>query len=178
MNTLTRLGLGVTALVTAFTLSACGGEDKADGPASLNGGNKGTEQKAGADDVPKDPKAAMLKFAACMRENGVDFPDPDPNSGGMARAIPMEGDHSKMDKANEACKKYLPKSDFDPNDPKEKDKRAKMNQCLREKGIDIKEAEGGNGATINLGDDKEKAEKAMKECGMGNAGMAGAEPVK
>ncbi|MCK2241398.1 MULTISPECIES: hypothetical protein [unclassified Crossiella] len=179
MKTLTRLGLGATALVAAFTLTACGGgENKGDGPASLNGGNKGNEQKAG-DDVPKDPKAAMLKFASCMRENGVDFPDPDPESGGMARAIPAEGlDKNKMDKASEACKKYLPKSNYDPNDPKEKDRRAKMNQCLRDKGIEVKEAEGGNGATIDFGGDKEKAEKIMKECGMGMAGAGSAEPVK
>lgn len=177
MRTLTRLGLGVTALVTAFTLTACGGEDKADGPASLNGGKGNDKAQAAGEDVPKDPKAAMLKFAACMRENGIDFPDPDPNSGGMARAIPAEGDTSKMEKANNACKKYLPKSDYNPDDPKEKDKRAKMHQCLREKGIDVQDGGGGAGSTIKLDGDKEKLEKAMKECGMGAVSVPGA-PAK
>ncbi|MGO1056794.1 hypothetical protein [Crossiella sp. CA198] len=175
MRTLTRLGVGVAALVTAFSLAACGGEDKGDGPASLNGGNgKGNEQKAG-DEAPKDPKEAMLKFAKCMRDNGIDMPDPDPNSGGIAAQRMDETNMEKFEKANKACEKFAPKSNYNPNDPAEKDKRAKQNKCLRENGLDIKESGEGQGGMITLDGDKEKIEKAMKACGMG---MAGSAPAK
>ncbi|TMR41698.1 hypothetical protein [Actinomadura geliboluensis] len=51
----------------------------------------------------------MLKFAACMREHGIDMPDPKFDGGpggGMSDAMPMPTDNDKMDKATKACAKF------------------------------------------------------------------------
>ncbi|SDL85141.1 hypothetical protein SAMN04488074_1149 [Lentzea albidocapillata subsp. violacea] len=166
MRTLTRAGLGFSAILTVLALTACGGQGKNDGPASLGGDNKSGQQQAGNDDVPKDPKEALLKYAKCMRENGVDMPDPSDN--GAIAAQPEGGaDQEKTEKAAGVCRKYLPKSSYNPDDPAEKDKRAKLEKCLREKGIDFKGAEGGSAGIID--GDPAKIEKALKECGAGES---------
>ncbi|WP_146607429.1 hypothetical protein [Spongiactinospora gelatinilytica] len=59
-----------------------------------------------------DPKThdAMVKFAACMRENGIDMPDPQPGKGFPALAKPAKrprGD-AAMEKAVKACQDHLP----------------------------------------------------------------------
>ncbi|WP_406637751.1 hypothetical protein [Amycolatopsis sp. WGS_07] len=41
------------------------------------------------------------KDAKCMRDHGIDMPDPSADGG--ARAMPMEGDGTKMEEAMKAC---------------------------------------------------------------------------
>jgi hypothetical protein len=56
---------------------------------------------------PGDPQRddAMLQFAKCMRDNGVQIEDPQP---GQPIKIQNNGqDETKIDKANAACAKYM-----------------------------------------------------------------------
>jgi hypothetical protein len=56
----------------------------------------------------KDPKVRdkYARFAQCMRENGVDMPDPDPDG---RLKVPYRGvDRSRIEKARDACKALLP----------------------------------------------------------------------
>jgi hypothetical protein len=55
-----------------------------------------------------DPQQALIKFAQCMRDNGVpDFPDPD--SEGRFRGVGHERqDDPKFQAAFEACQEKLP----------------------------------------------------------------------
>lgn len=58
----------------------------------------------------KDPKVRdqFVKFAQCMREHGVNVPDPGPDG---TLKIPSEGiDPGAAEKAREACKGRLPGS--------------------------------------------------------------------
>jgi hypothetical protein len=48
----------------------------------------------------------MVKFSACMREHGVDLPDP--GSGGGAQTFRFDRDDPKVSKATEACRDKLP----------------------------------------------------------------------
>ncbi|RBQ19745.1 hypothetical protein DP939_13560 [Spongiactinospora rosea] len=62
-------------------------------------------------DRMNDPKThdAMLKFAACMRENGIDMPDPQPGKGlQMAKPAMRAGGDAAMEKAMKACEDHLP----------------------------------------------------------------------
>jgi hypothetical protein len=56
----------------------------------------------------KDPKVRdqYVKFAQCMREHGVDIPDPGPD--GQFKLPTGDIDLSAMKKAREACKDVLP----------------------------------------------------------------------
>jgi hypothetical protein len=61
----------------------------------------------GGGKIDQAAQANMLKYAQCMRENGVEkFPDPDPNQGGMR----IEGDIANdpdFEKAQKACEQYM-----------------------------------------------------------------------
>ncbi|GAB2873489.1 hypothetical protein [Lentzea nigeriaca] len=137
-------------------------------------------------DAKKDDKGDMVKFAQCMRDNGIDMPDPkqDDKGGVMIEASPGDGsppDEEKMKAAHEACKKHLPNGgEFKPPSPEEQDKMRQNAKCMRDKGYnwpDPKFDGGGAAESIelpNLDDDKVKQD--MKDCGLGE-GMVAARPV-
>ncbi|MGC5566896.1 hypothetical protein ACPYPG_29100 [Streptomyces sp. FR-108] len=57
-------------------------------------------------EVSQADKDNALKFAKCMRDNGVNMPDPQFNKGGASRAMPMpktDADKKKFEKALKAC---------------------------------------------------------------------------
>ncbi|MFC4531127.1 hypothetical protein [Sphaerisporangium dianthi] len=59
-----------------------------------------------------DPEArdAMLKYARCMREHGIDMPDPKPGEG-MFLKMPKNGGaeaEKKLEAAQKECEPYLP----------------------------------------------------------------------
>jgi len=65
--------------------------------------------QAGAElNNPNDPQAQdqMLKFAECMRKNGVDVPDPQPGKG-LQMKVPA-GSEAKAKAAQQTCQKFLP----------------------------------------------------------------------
>ncbi|AGM09834.1 hypothetical protein AB0E55_24640 [Amycolatopsis keratiniphila] len=45
----------------------------------------------------------MRKEAKCMREHGIDFPDPDPSGKGAAMTLDAGGDPKKFEEAAKAC---------------------------------------------------------------------------
>jgi hypothetical protein len=55
-----------------------------------------------------DPKRLdeMVKYAQCMREQGMDMPDPQP--GGQFKVKVPKGGEQKMKTAQEACKEFAP----------------------------------------------------------------------
>ncbi|MGC0419751.1 hypothetical protein [Embleya sp. AB8] len=157
------------ALSTAGCGSDGGGSTKSKVASGGGAGKKSGEPQAGAGagGAGKDEDAAryeqMVKFAGCMRENGIDMPDPEPAAGGAVRmrAMPADGDSSKTENAMKACEKYQPKSEFDPNDPKFKEWQAKRTACLRDHGVDIGDS-GTAAMTVDASD--EKVMKAIETC--------------
>ncbi|MCR3747668.1 hypothetical protein [Lentzea californiensis] len=136
----------------------------------------------------KDEKGDMVKFAQCMRENGVDMPDPKTSEDGggvMIEAMPggdaSSIDEDKMKTAHEACKEHLPNGgEMKPPSPEQQDKMRQQAKCMRDKGHDWPDPsfEGGGTAEArelpNFDDDKVKQD--MKDCGLGE-GMVAARPV-
>jgi hypothetical protein len=127
-----------TALVLgpllALGLAACstGGND--DQVASANGGSA-PASSAGANQPEKE---AALKFAQCMRDNGVStFPDPKLSDNGEAQLSTPDGvDKSKLDAAQEKCKQYLPNGGEPQRlDPQKQAKVREYSQCMRDHGI-------------------------------------------
>src|SRR5918994_6629352 len=88
-----RFHLTALLAVAALSVAACGRDDDAG---------------AAADGAPDaSTRQAMADFAECMRENGIDFPDP--GSGERGRAVRIEGSPEKMRTAEEACAEYRAK---------------------------------------------------------------------
>ena len=151
-----------------LALTACGSED----------------QPAGAQ---KNEKGDMVKFAQCMRENGIDMPDPkdDGKGGVMIQAAPADGqgasiDGEKMEAAHNACKQHLPNGgDFKPPSPEDQDKMRQQAKCMRDKGHNWPDPtfEGGKAQSVELPDlEDDKVKQDMKDCGLGEGGMVAVRP--
>jgi hypothetical protein len=111
-STVTLAG-SLLAVITAFAASPA---LAADGVATLGSPPPEEEQDAVATSV-EDPMDAILDYAACMREHGVDMPDPQGMGDGFVMSFEVndEGDlgdpGSFMDSgylaAEEACREHL-----------------------------------------------------------------------
>jgi hypothetical protein len=162
----------VMAVVLAFTLAACGGNDD-DGVASL--GDDAAEASASAS-PSVDPEEALQRFAECMREHGVeDFPDPQiGDDGGIQIQAPAGGpgdaDRETLDAAMEACQDLLPQ-DLGPGGegPSAEDQAALEDallayaQCMREHGIDFPDPEFSDGGVTQRGGDFDPSDPDFQE---------------
>ncbi|MBB4912545.1 hypothetical protein [Actinophytocola algeriensis] len=160
---------GLFALVTACG----GGGGQPDGVASLSEGNTPSSSDKADPDEPDDPDEAadqMRAYAKCMREHGVDMPDPEVSQdGGISMSI-EGGDRAKVDKADQECKHLMPNGgEPEKPSPEDLDRMRAEAQCLRDHGIDVKDPTMDNpGIQIEgAGPDDEKFRKAMEECSDG-----------
>jgi hypothetical protein len=76
-----------------------------------------------------------VKFALCMRENGVSgFPDP--NASGAFPTTGSSVSHAVWDKALRACKDLQPPGSLSPRrTPEEQSAALEFAQCMRENGV-------------------------------------------
>jgi hypothetical protein len=174
-----KLGVAVTvgllAAALALALTACGGSDDSDGVASLTdttgqsdqGSGGGNGSGAGA----KDWEQATLEYAKCMREHGVDFPDP---VNGRFELKQRAGEEQKTKKAENACRPILDQAEPPPIDEEQlanaKEAALEYAQCMREHGVDYPDPqfsdEGGMTQSLPEGlqddPDFQEAEKACQ----------------
>jgi hypothetical protein len=107
------------------------------------GGGSADDATAGTGDRRAEFREAALKFAKCMREHGVDMPDPQPGEGGrITLGGPGTGpqDQAKMETAQKACQKFLEKvqpPEMSEEQQKFKEQALKFARCMREHGIDM-----------------------------------------
>ncbi|GLZ04618.1 hypothetical protein Acsp03_20840 [Actinomadura sp. NBRC 104412] len=144
-------------------LAGCGGEDDGGGVASAGGTAAKASVQASASLRPED---ARLKFAQCMRENGIDMPDPQPDRN-FRMELRREGDRRKLQVALQKCRHLLEAAgmNFNLDDPEIRDAMVKFAQCARRNGIDIPDPKPGEGFGGLLGRDRAKFEKARPLCG-------------
>jgi hypothetical protein len=113
----------------ALALSACGS----------SGGGSGTTGGSGSGDGD-DPQAQMLAFAQCMREHGVDMPDPEVDSKGRVRMRIGDKDtpRATAEAAQKACEDKAPKmgGGGGGNDEAFQEYGLKLAQCMRQHGIE------------------------------------------
>ncbi len=120
------------AAVLAFVpvLAACGGT-KDEGVATAGGARPGASATAAAQDKQEQGR----RFAACMREHGVDMPDP--GDGEQMRADLAKVDKDKLAPAMEACKTLLPNGGESVQlDPQQVEKLRTFAKCMRENGVE------------------------------------------
>jgi hypothetical protein len=141
-STRSRLNVG-TALAAGcavVALAACGGED---GGATPAGGKDRFE-------------AAALEHARCMREHGVDVPDPQPGKGGVVVISPGEegGDPQATERAAQACEKHLrdvpPPRLSDEQKEEMRDAALVHARCMREHGIDFPDPKFSDDGSISV----------------------------
>jgi hypothetical protein len=120
--------LGLLAIVGVLA-AGCGGDDTAGGNASAANGER-------------EAREAALNYARCMREHGVDVPDPTFDGGGINQTGPEEKvPKAKLQEAERACRKYAPQEREGPQLSEEEEQEfrdaALANaRCMREHGIE------------------------------------------
>ncbi len=171
-----RTRMVVAAIGAALLLGGCGAKtDDGSKVASIS-----TPPQSGgptaADNSGKSDEDKMRDFAKCMREHGVDMPDPKPAGDGKGMSVAIQGDGSdkgKVDAASNACKHLMPNGgEMKPMSAEELDKVRKEAKCMRDHGIDMPDPDptGKGGMRIGgPGDDPKKFEAAAKACGLGLA---------
>ncbi|XVQ09938.1 hypothetical protein ACQP1W_46735 [Spirillospora sp. CA-255316] len=180
MRLRTRSALAALPLVLALSLAGCGGEEKQSGiPKGGNGGAAGGNN-AGA---KLSPEEMGVKFAECMRKNGVDMEDPKPGQGIQLKVNPKN--KAQMEKAQEACRQYNPMEQGGGKpDPEAEERGRKFAECMRQNGVesfpDPKPGQRGIRIEGNTGKDPDMdaaMEKCRKEYGPkgGPGGGAGAQ---
>ena len=148
MWAMTRSPLLLLAVGAALALGACGSSDD-------NGGS-------GSGAKSQDDKAfeGALKYAKCMREHGIDMPDPQRvGSGGIKQTMKGNpGSRAKMDAANKDCQKYMQigggRAPSAAEQAKAKDAMLAYAKCMRDNGVDMpdpKFSNSGGGVTFQLG---------------------------
>ena len=143
--------------VLAAVLAACSsGGATPSGVATLDDPGASEAPAASGSPAPSvAPADAMLAFAKCMREHGVDMPDPVVNAdGGMTVSIGAEGgkpiDTKTMQAADEACKQLMPaRPDGGPTQmtAEQQDAMLAFAKCMREHGVNMPDPEFGSGGT-------------------------------
>jgi hypothetical protein len=115
-----RGAIALPLVAASLLLAACGGGSK----------DPGTGESAS--------ERAGLNFARCMREHGVDMPDPGPQ--GQIRIQATPGTRSKVDAAQRACSHYL-RNLARTASPQQRqamqDAALKYARCMRSHGVDF-----------------------------------------
>lgn len=166
--------------VALLALAAgCGQQDDTAGVASVKGtgttGTTGTTAQASAGPTASvDPEEQGRKFAQCMRDHGVDMPDPDSDGGGGVKIrVDAKGDPSKVDKAMQACRSLSPFGQKGREmTPEQQEKARAFAQCMRDNGVDMPDPDfSGGGIGLRIGGpnskikpDDPKLKKAMEAC--------------
>jgi hypothetical protein len=181
-----KAGLAVGALLT-LAVTACG--SGGGGPKVASAATPGASGSPSASASPGklDDHDSMLKYAQCMRANGVpNFPDPQFQAGGGVSIEAPDGvDPHTVDAANNVCKKFMPNGgEAQKVDPKVTEQLRKYAKCMRENGVVNFPDPGPNGGLevqndkLGMGPDDPKFKAALQTCaqympaGPGNGGQA------
>ncbi|MDN3352640.1 hypothetical protein [Actinomadura sp. DC4] len=135
-------------VLALFALAGCGGS---------HGGSAAASASASA-----NAQDTAVKFAACMRQHGVEVSDPKPGDPGVRMKTRLN--ETQMNAAMKACQQYRPKGALDPDDPKAHDQMLKTAQCLRQHGVDVADPQPGKGIQLHVTRGDTKVQKAIEAC--------------
>ncbi|HXA57605.1 MAG TPA: hypothetical protein VNW94_00430 [Streptosporangiaceae bacterium] len=128
------------------------------GLAACGAGGKPVAQKS------INPQDAALKFAQCMRQNGVTMNDP---QGGKITIQGGPGEKPKLDAAMKKCQPIMAAGGNVGIKPDQQhlDQMLKFAQCMRQHGVNMKDPNPNGGAQLIGGPgDKANMDKATAAC--------------
>ncbi|MEU5399329.1 hypothetical protein ABZ348_08520 [Streptomyces sp. NPDC005963] len=166
MRSRTRTALAVLPFVLALALTGCSADDEGKKVASAEGGKAGSAAPGSAR-ASLSPQEMGVKFAQCMRKNGVDMEDPK-----EGRVVVMQKKESEaaMQKAMEKCREFQPQGPGSGQkaDPKAAAAMQKYATCMRKNGVEkFPDPRPGGGLQMDraIHDDPDfaAAEKACKK---------------
>jgi hypothetical protein len=142
-TTLRRLWAATTVTGLLLLTAACGEQGGADDqlPSAAGSATASDDPSDDPSDGPSmDPEDAMLKLAQCMREHGIDMPDPGPD--GRVTINGGAADRATMEAAEKACQEYrdaaMPQDGEGPRlSAEDKQRFLDLAACMRERGWDF-----------------------------------------
>jgi len=167
-----RAAAVLAAALLALAAAGCAGNGgKRGGVASLGqAGNAKQSDSGNKASQGKDAQQGALDFARCMREHGIDMPDPKLDANGLMR-IQVGGrraDPKKLQAAQQACQQHLQNGGEGPRklDPKMQDQALKFARCMREHGVDMPDPKPDGGLVLQAGPGPEspKFKEAQQAC--------------
>jgi hypothetical protein len=128
---------GAVAAISLLALSACSGGG-GDGVASAGGEVNGPNPTGTS--TPLDANAQALVYAQCVRDNGVNMPDPGPGRQGFIdayRAVADDYDRATLQRALTACQNQLPQYPGEQEHGNDDSWMLDLAECLRDQGLDV-----------------------------------------
>jgi hypothetical protein len=176
--------LAVLLLALGAVASACGSSSSGDGVAALDDAASTTTAESTDSSDGQDTEEAALAWAKCMREHGVDVPDPQVGDNGQltiragSRGRSLDPpDSDAFQKAQKACGTPFGRSGRPPISPEQREQFQEamlaFAKCMREHGVDMPDpqfsGEGGAFRAIQRGGsgfdpDSPTFQEAQKAC--------------
>lgn len=126
----------VLPLLAALSLAACGTDGGDDGARVASAGGAAEATASTTPGRQPSPQDMAVKFAECMRRNGVQMDDPVGPDGRISLKI-KGADKAKMKQAQEACRQYNPMTNRSgPQDPQAAERQQKFAECMRSNGVE------------------------------------------
>ncbi|WP_067452655.1 hypothetical protein [Actinomadura macra] len=121
-------------LAMTLALTGCGSDgDGDDGKVATVGGAK-QGGPAATKSLSRDEMG--VKYAQCMRQNGIPMEDPKPG-GGIQLKLDQRTKKETVDKAMQACRQYNPQGDGSGKpDPAQQERGRKFAECMRQNGVE------------------------------------------
>jgi len=140
--------------VLLLGLTACGSESSP-GVASAIG--EGAHSSSAS--VIGTAQADQVRYAKCMRENGIQMSDP---VDGKTNIKAQPGDEAKLQTAQNACKKFAPtvqKGSGGGVSAEDQEKALKFDRCMRENGVQMDDPDFSSGdVRLHVEGDPEQAD--------------------
>ncbi|MFF1816049.1 hypothetical protein ACFVWG_02045 [Kribbella sp. NPDC058245] len=125
--------LAAAALAAVVLMTGCGTDDP-DTQVASGSGTQTTAPTSAAPSLSRDEKA--VKFTQCLRENGLNVPDPEPGKPPLLKFGPDSGvPPEKVQKAMDACQQYSPQGEG-AADPQMDENGRKHAECMRKNGVE------------------------------------------
>lgn len=160
----TRTRRWLTPLLAAAILTgACGGDD-GDGAEVASAGSGASAAGTSTPEAIENPEQQLLEFAGCMRENGIDMPDPIGEEGLMDAMQSVMGDYGQdtIREALDACRELLPAQIRERAEMGEEE-QLELAECLRDQGLDVPD-DLFDGGGLPEGISRQDLVGAMDEC--------------
>jgi hypothetical protein len=122
-------------LAAAVLLTGCGANDPETQVASgSDAQSQSTTSASAKPSLSRDEKA--VKFTQCLRENGLNVPDPEPGKPPLLKFDKSSGvTPEQVQKAMDACQEYNPQGEGGQN-PQQEENGRKYAECMRTNGVE------------------------------------------
>jgi len=171
------LGTGIPAIALACVLVGC-----SDSGSGTNGGGTVSGDDTATTTTSATSDDVLAQYAQCMRDNGVELPDPEPGNPGSLY-VGVDKDSPAFTSANKVCGSILQgvvenrKNQSGEDQEEQHDKLLALAQCLRDHGVNVPDPQAG--AEKPFGDSLDRTDprvsKAIQECAAASPITAGGE---